>query len=70
MSDIAYRMINEYYDEKEREHEEKMARLEAKRRARDPWLFCNTNCYECEQNTFVSCEYPLKMEYNRYSNPI
>ncbi|MBQ1434467.1 MAG: hypothetical protein IIZ19_01015, partial [Clostridia bacterium] len=61
---------NELAEEMERDYEEKMARLEAEERARDPWLFCDEICYECEKRTFDSCKYALKMTYNRYSNPI
>ncbi|MBR2742563.1 MAG: hypothetical protein IKD89_03145 [Clostridia bacterium] len=70
MSILLYLLTVEYEEEPERDCEEKKALLEAEERARDPWLFCDEICCECEKETFDSCEYALKMTYNRYSNPI
>ncbi|MBQ3379725.1 MAG: hypothetical protein IJG50_07690 [Clostridia bacterium] len=76
MSMIIYTMMEKYlmtmqkYSERLVDNYEKgMARLEAKDRARAPWLYCDMICYECKKETFDSCRSTLKMTYNRYSNP-
>lgn len=77
MSIIPYMMIRRHAEEMEKEYEEKMARLDremeeidAWKKARNPWLYCDHACYVCEKDTFESCKYSLKDKYNRYSNPI